>query len=112
MGIATGFILYYWILQYNQNLEAAVLTCAAFSISLIWVGLRQIDRKSTVNDLDTFKDLIVSAAISALIGYVLYLYGDLRIAAEFGGILTTAAVCIILFREDAKKMALKGAGKT
>jgi len=107
-----GFILYYWVLHLNQNLEAAVLTCVAFSIGLIWVGLRQIDRKSTVNDLDTFKDLIVSGAIAALLGYLLYWYQDLQVAAASGGILTALAVCIFLFREDAKKMALKGAGKT
>ena len=56
--------------------------------------------------------MIVSIAIASVVGYIVYAYGTLRDAAVLCGILVAISIIIFLLREDAKKMALKEAGKS
>jgi membrane associated rhomboid family serine protease len=79
---------------------------------LAFVAIRQMDRRRSASNLDTFKDVAVALTVSVITAYAIDAYGSLAVAGSIGGSLVAIAAFVFLFREDAKKMALKKAGKS
>lgn len=96
----------------NKNMTAVIASVFILMAILSFVAIRRMDRRSTISDLDTMKDLTVSLTISAAVAYAINAYGNMTVGGLAGGVLVTIAAVIFLYREDAKKMALGKAGKT